>query len=498
MRKLGLGLGRVAAPIALIAVGLAFAGSAGTACSSSSKHNEFEPTATDSGVEGGNVFINGEAPCTGLDCKVVDCAKDGKDATTLTGKIYDPAGANPLYNVLVYIPSVDGKGNFTLPPIENQLEKTEPSCQTCEGVALSPLRSTITNDKGEFELKDVPVDANVPVVVQIGKWRRSLTIDITKSCSENKVPDRTFRLPKNGKEGDMPHVAVTTGACDALECLLRGIGIDDAEFVPGNSATGHMHVFNGEGGSFPGAPAAGGTTSNRFGGELWNDTKKLSQFDIVMMSCECDEYNDNKGGAVGQAGARAAMWEYANGGGKIFATHYHYTWFKNSPQGDFQSVAKWGGGAGFGSDGVHDVVQTLSADPSQAFPKGVALANWLLATGASSTLGKIPLVETRDSVSAVQGPSQAWIANSQLSGTQTVQVPCYFSFNTPIAAEAEAQCGRSVFSDIHVSGTTGTGGFPNSCPAPGGLSAQQKALEFMFFDLSSCVQSDSIPPVVPN
>ena len=483
---------KLVAPIALIAAGLA---TAGVACSSSSNRAVFDNTATDGGVEAGPAFTNGEPPCSGLECKKVKC-DDATEVTTLTGKVYDPAGANPLYNVLVYIPG-GPNGDADLPPIDSSLEKNV-ACQTCESVALSPLVSTITNDKGEFELKDVPVDANVPIVVQIGKWRRKLTIDITKKCSENKVPDRTFRLPKNGSEGDMPHIAVTTGSCDALECLLRGVGIDDAEFVPGNAATGHVHVFNGSGGSFPGAPQAGGTTTNRFGGELWNDTAKLSQFDMVMMSCECGEDNENKGGDPGQAGARAAMYEYANAGGKIFATHYHYTWFKNSPNGDFKSVAKWGTGDGFGNDGVHDVVQELSQDPSQQFPKGVALANWLLATGASSTLGKIPLVETRDSVTAVQGESQAWISNTQLSGSQTVKVPRYFSFNTPIGEAPENQCGRSVFSDIHVSGTTGSGGFPNSCPAPGGLSAQQKALEFMFFDLSSCVQSDSTPPVIPN
>jgi len=467
------------APLGLVAAGVALAIAA---CSSPVKRSGFTPPddgMLDAGFEASIGFTPGAVPCQGLECKRAKC-DDPSVTTTITGKVYDPAGANALYNVMVYIPG-GPNGDADLPPIAEGVQ-----CQTCASVALSPMVSALTNTKGEFELKDVPVDKDVPIVIQVGKWRRKLKFTVTKKCEANEVPDREFRLPKNGTEGDMPQIAVTAGGCDALECLLRGIGIDDKEFVPGASTAGHIHVFNGEGGEFSGAPPAGGTQTDPMGGELWNDSTKMAAYDMVMLSCECSENNQNKGGDTGAAGtpanARQAMWDYANLGGKIFATHFHYTWFKNSPQDDWKNVANWN--AQGGGSGAYDVDQT--------FPKGASFADWLVNVNASSTKGTIQLTDVTDSLSNVNPPAQSWIKK----GDNAVR---YFSFNAPTAAAPEDQCGRAVYSDLHLMGiSAGGGSFPNGCPAAGGLSAQQKALEFMFFDLSGCVQSDDTPPEPPH
>jgi hypothetical protein len=40
--------------------------------------------------------------------------------------------------------------------------------------------------------------------------------------------------------------------------------------------------------------------------------------------------------------------------------------------------------------------------------------------------------------------------------------------------------------------------FPEGCPEAGDLDEKQRAMEFMFFDLSSCVQADTAPPTPPR
>ena len=64
-----------------------------------------------------------------------------------------------------------------------------------------------------------------------------------------------------------------------------------------------------------------------------------------------------------------------------------------------------------------------------------------------------------------------------------------FQFTTPVDVDPTLRCGKVAFSDMHVSSGSSSDPatpYPGGCAA-GDLSPQEKALAFMFFDLSSCV-----------
>ena len=424
---------------------------------------------------------------TGWKCKVnASCSTP----TSLTGKVYDPAGKNPLYNVAVFIPNDPS----TLPKI-TQGTKT---CNSCDVPIGDYVSATLTDTAGSFTLTHVPTGKGVPITIQVGKWRRTLTVDINNDCGTNTVSGNMLSLPSKRSQGDMPQMALLTGGLDNLGCFLYKIGIDGSEFDAPH-AGGRLDVYQGVTaplgimvGTGPGLTS--GTPGNCTGATcpLWSSVPSLEAYDLVLLACEGDTYATSK-----PAAAITNMHTWLNEGGKVFATHFHYVWFQSGPA-DFMGAATWKGtslGTGMG---------TYNLDSS--FPKGMLYKQWLVNVGvAGAAGGTIALNGVADSVGAVnQTPPQAtvrWIYDP--SNADDVK---YLSFGTPIGgakpppdagAEAAKQyCGKAVFSDLHAGGAP-SGDLPAACMA-GALSDQEKALEFLFFDLSACVTDDTKPiPMLP-
>jgi hypothetical protein len=218
--------------------------------------------------------------------------------------------------------------------------------------------------------------------------------------------------------------------------------------------------------------------------DLTSSLDNLMKYNLVIFPCEGAPLPKPRSD-------QERIVQYANAGGRLFFTHYSWTWLSNLPP--FSDTATW------------NTDQPAPADPligtvDQSFPKGKAFAEWLNLVNAAAPLpGLIQIKAPRNDLTAVKGSSQRWIYSTDPA---TVQ---HYTFNTPVGATGAAQCGRVVFSDFHVTDVPSIDGatFPSECK-PGGLTPQEKVLEFMLFDLANCIQADTVtpellgpPPVAP-
>jgi hypothetical protein len=312
-------------------------------------------------------------------------------------------------------------------------------------------------------------------------------------------PDQ-MRLPKKASEGDMPLIAFTSG-CDPAECFLRRIGIDDSEFVPPSSAVGHVHFYTGQDnqmGPIASSVPQGGTFQQTY--QWWTNAANLLKYDIIFNACECNPFDRNVFASAQGGNAYQAMDAYLNGGGRLLATHFYYNWFTpGTGAADLNWVALWTPGGPTNMGAEEDAVD-------QSFPRGTAFAQWLQQRSVSALLGTITLTDSRDDVTAPApvgcGTTMSCLSRQWITHPSDNH-PRYISFNTPSTAPLDKQCGRAAFSDVHVSGVSNDATFPAECSnpsidQPSGHGVNEIALEFLFFELSSCIQSDAVEPSPPT
>lgn len=464
--------------------------------------------------------------CTGLCPQQTTCPGGG--TTSISGKVTSPNGVLPIYGATVYVPNA---------PV--QAFTTGVSCEQCgAATAGKALVTTTTGPDGTFLLPNVPVSStavgktnDIPVVIQLGRWRKQFTIQTT-ACTNTPVDDVKARLPKNKTEGDIPLTAISTGNVDGLECVFRKIGIDDTEFT---DATGNGRIrlykdngavissqagqcsLNGEACTNYGSNcgytcSSGGRNCSNLGAKcnnnkgtcqdtkgvctqtagtkpastLYNDADELAKYDMTIFECVGKE--QDKG-----VTSLANVMDYANKGGRVYATHYSYVWLAtNSP---WSTTGDWG-------DVDQANLNTITANIDTTFTKGQAFAQWLnIVGGLKAALPTTPppwnpppqitINEARHDVDGpIVAPAQQWLYTSA-PATASVQ---HYTFNTDMTKPAEQQCGRVLFSDFHVTTGSNTGDvvFPNECNN-NALTTQEKVLAFMLFDLASCVATGEPP-----
>lgn len=435
--------------------------------------------------------------CTELNCFQFDCGSKGLPTTTISGTVYAPNGTLKLYGVDVYVPRSDPG------PLPEGVQ-----CTNCAaGLQGGSWAQTRTDENGHFVLPNVPATTNVPVVIQIGKWRRQITVPTVAACQDLALDPIQTRLPKDRSEGDLPQIAISTGAADGIECLVLRLGIAPSEFTTPVGG-GRVHMYSNAGIGVPTSqPPASGRGTDRFnatwpGGPdalfgdsqtLWADTTSLNRYDIVMLSCEGGQHPATK-----PQTALEALKSYADGGGRVFMSHWHNIWIGGEKGAEathgipeWQSIATWDYAAAQAEATQLDIVD-------ETVPKGMSFATWLLNNNVPGPRGQLTISEPRYTCSdrdAAKG--ERWVYVDPLLSTPLGKTSIQdLLFTTPQNKMPEERCGKVVFSDMHVSSGSISGGgatgdafaypFPNGCSTLD-LSPQEKALAFIFFDISSCV-----------
>ena len=404
--------------------------------------------------------------------------------TTITGTVF--AGTQPVFgtpdpvpNVVVYVP------NTAVQPFAPGV-----TCSQCGAeVTGDPLVQTTTAFDGTFTLTNMPVGNNIPLVIQLGRWRRQFTITVP-SCVTTTLPASTLIMPHNQGEGDIPLTAFSSGSVDTLECVLFKMGVDQAEFTT-NTGGGRVHMYEGNGASL-----GAGTPSET---ALMGNGGTFANYDQILFPCWGVDPTGAGSSNRKSAAELANLVTYANEGGHFFATHFSFAWlYNNNP---FNTTAQWDVDYNSFNSGTAQV----QLPPTN--PKGTIFTNWLHLVGALPNPPNLKILNPRHDVDKVLLQSVDWMSGGDPNdGTPMLY---HYTFNTPVGAQN--QCGHAIFSDFHVANASvdSTTVFPAECMtnettgaacttgAPCPMTPQEKVLEYMIWDLASCVPGPPTPSCTP-
>jgi hypothetical protein len=248
----------------------------------------------------------------------------------------------------------------------------------------------------------------------------------------------------------------------------------------------------------------------------------MMKFDIIFDACECSTFD--RGGAGSTDVGYKNYLAYLNAGGRTFATHYYYNFFADATQcGGFDPTCQ--GQTPLPTVGAWEGNQFLATNQSAcpaagatclnidtAIPKGKSFADWyannnskIAPTWGGEQYGYVGLTDIREDMGPLQaalltaGTATPWLYAAGGTTFPNNYDAYYFSFNSPVGIDPTTQCGRAIFSDVHLAESP-FGAFPSYCAANPNTSdhaPNELALEFLFFDLASCVQNDTQPPNPP-
>jgi hypothetical protein len=282
------------------------------------------------------------------------------------------------------------------------------------------------------------------------------------------------------------------------------MGIAHGEFGnPGadGKAAARVHLYRG--GTDSAAPAGAridGDTPHD--SALYESLPRLESYDMVVADCEGQSW-DQDFSERDASGAKVR--EFVNRGGRLFASHLSYSWLDGNGGDPYSAAApiatglnavgSWDSAANYTATGNLNTSGTgvVSLGRPAASPRIQNFADWMRNEGVIGADNQFAITDPRSMATGLGPSSEEFVYRS--GGNNRVQ---QFSFDTPYGAPEGQSCGRVAYSGFHVAATGGgttpfiNKTFPEHCS--GSLTAQEKVLLYMLFDLGACVGA---PPVAP-
>jgi len=415
----------------------------------------------------------GKPQCVGLGCKIAECPPTGSD-TVVYGKVTAPNGVDPIREAIVYVPSSGMPEEFP----------GEVSCEVCNSpIGGTPVTQAITGIDGTFELRRVPVTDGTPIVIQKGRWRKTTRIQVNK-CERQALSAEDARLPRSQNEGGIPRMAVAVGNWDAIECVLRGVGLSDQEFsAPNGSGTVHLYDNRVDG---DGAP--GGVNVR----QLLTNLTKMKQYNLIFLNCSDDT---NSASLLNDPKVRKNLVDYVAAGGRMYVTDWSYDFVGQPPEfapyicfNDDKPCTDLSPHGRFSATGAFRTgsVNPLWAEIDQSHLGGRNLAAWMSMLPDPSPGGKVKVVDDvgswvlmrQTAQDQTKYPSTTWLWGTIKGQRRPVTV----TFDYP----ATQACGKVLYATYHTREHSDSGLFPAYCPKTK-LIAQEQVLEYLIFEISSCI-----------
>lgn len=456
----------------VISCGIAALALQGTACSCGNGR----PSTHDAGL-GNDAFAardtNQRIPDTNVMLPdfgpVVDCMGH---PTHVTGTTYAPNGMDPLPGLIV----AAFPNDHTFPAAAATVQ-----CQTCVSGVPGSIAFTSAMPDGTFSLSGPGLDGGgtVTIVVMSGGFRRVVRNVTIPRCGDMMLPASQTSLP-GARSGDdsIPRIAVasaTAGATtgdvnDKFAHVLDVIGISGYDrFGPDKSATTRT-------------PPMDLMT-------LLSTPATLNTYDVIIVPC----------GSLGNFGVSGVLTPqmvtnlqaWLGMGGRLYASDLSYDVVAQAAP----AAITWAVGpsshvgadpADVGQGGTSAMPLTIMANVDD--PGLLAWLQLVHAVPAGST--QIPITDLKDPWAAIDSvPPANIMADAHGVHHETVFVSADVTWHTagsghhPLTVQSDVQdgsgnyCGRMVFSSYHVeTNTTAT------------LSPQERVLEYLFFQLSTCIQ----------